>query len=173
MGVRDLRQGRIVDGRRKSGDRVVRPVRLDQHAGLLAASILIVTRVRAVRSADFDQLAAGRLHDVGHAKRTADLDQLSARDDCLLARSQRFQRQQHRGRVVIDDGSGFRAGELAQQPFDNLIALATAAALEVVLQRGVAAHGVSDRVDRLVGQQRTAQIRMNHRAGQVEYRPHS
>jgi len=59
----------------------------------------------AVRGADLDQFAAGRLHDVRHAEGAADLDQLAARDQGLPASHPRLQRKQDGGSIVVDYGS--------------------------------------------------------------------
>jgi hypothetical protein len=72
-------------------------------AGLGADGLLAVPEVRAVGGPHLHETYAGARHDVGQPERAADLDQLAARDDGLLADAEGVEHQQHRGGVVIDD----------------------------------------------------------------------
>ena len=101
----------------------------------------IVLQVRAVGGADLDQLRAGARHDVRHAKRAADLDQLAARHDRLAAFGKRVEHQQHRGGIVVDERGVLRAGQFAEQAAHMIVALAALAADEVELQRDRGPHG--------------------------------
>ena len=130
----------------------------------------IVLEMGAVGGADLDQPGAGAGHDVGHAEGAADLDQLAARDDRLAPLGQGVEHQQHGGGVVVDDGRVLGAGQLAQQAAQMIVALAALAAVEVELERDRVAHGVDRGLDRRLGQQRAAEIGVQHGAGQVEDR---
>jgi hypothetical protein len=66
-------------------DRVVAGMHLHQQRGARPDGFREVLEVGAVGGADLDQLRPGALHDVRHAEGAADLDQLAARDDDLLA----------------------------------------------------------------------------------------
>ena len=118
----------------------------------------------------FPQLAAGAAHDVGHAERTADLDQFAARHDHLASCRQGGQRQQHRGGVVVDQGRGLRAGDPAQQLFDVAVAFATAAGRQVELQAGWLAHHGQHCLDRLRCRPGAPQVGVQHGTGQVQHR---
>jgi hypothetical protein len=64
--------------------------------------------------------------------------------------------------------SRFRAGEAGQPPGNVIVTLAAPAAVEIVFERCRCAHRLGSGDDRLFGQGRTAQIRMQHCAGQIE-----
>src|SRR5437879_53809 len=88
----------------------------------------------AIGGADFAQAAARARHDRGNAERSADFDELAARDDHLLARRERSEHQQYRGGVVVHHRGGLSAGEFGEQRFDMSVAVATRAGCEVVLE---------------------------------------
>ena len=99
---------------------------LHQQRGSRADGFVVILQMRAVRRADFAQPGARAAHDVGNAKRAADLDEFAARHDHFLLRRQRRQHEQHRRRVVVDDGGGFGAGEFADEFVDQVVAVAAA-----------------------------------------------
>ena len=84
-------------------------------AGLGADRALVVRDARAVRRPHLDEPRAGAGQHVRDAEAVADLDQLAARDDHLAPLGERGEREQHRGRVVVDDERGLGAGQVAQQ----------------------------------------------------------
>ena len=86
---------------------------------------------------------------------------------------QAVQRQQHRRRVVVDHGDRLGAGEFADQPGDQVVAVAALAAGQVELQVQRVARGQGDRLDGFVRQQGAAEVGMQHRAGQVEHPPYA
>ena len=165
--MRDARKLRLVDRGGEAGHRVVRRVRLEHQPALRPQRLLEVARVRAVGGADLDQPAARGAHDLGHAERAADLDQLAARDHHLAPRRERLERQQHRRRAVVDHGGRLRAGQLQQQALDDAVAIAALAGRDVVLERGVTAHRVGGRRHRFLGEQRAAEVGVDHRSGEV------
>ncbi len=128
----------------------------------------IVLEMRAVGGADLDQPAAGASHDVGNAEGAANLDQLAARDDDLAASRQRVQRQEHGRGIVVDRGRRLGAGEPRQPRHNVLVALAAGAAREIVFERGRRAHRLDGGLDGFLGEQRAAEVGVQHRAGQVE-----
>ncbi|RCM64869.1 hypothetical protein PA35_02622 [Pseudomonas aeruginosa] len=154
-------------------DAVVAGVHAHQQAAARADGGFVVPGVGAVGGAHLVQAHAGAGHDVGNAEGAADLDQLAARDDPFLARPQAVQRQQHRRRVVVDHGDRLGAGEFADQPGDQVVAVAALAAGQVELQVQRVARGQGDRLDGFVRQQGAAEVGMQHRAGQVEHPPHA
>jgi hypothetical protein len=77
------------------------------------------------------QLGAGARHHVRDAEGPADLHQLAARDQHLLAPRQRVEHQQHRGGIVVDDGRRLGAGEPADLRLDEIVAVAAPPIAEV------------------------------------------
>ena len=88
----------------------------------------------------------------GRRNDAADLDQLAARDDGILAGAEGVEHQQHRAGVVVDDARILGAGQLADQAAHVVVALAARAAADVELQRDGGAHGVGRGRDRALGQ---------------------
>ncbi|HEY3542839.1 MAG TPA: hypothetical protein VGK79_09865 [Gaiellaceae bacterium] len=95
----------------------------------------------------------------------------AARDDHLAAFRERGERQQQRGRVVVDDERRLRAGQPAQQRGGVILPGAAGAAGEVELEIGVAACGLDDLRERLLGERRPAQVRVHEHARRVEHAP--
>ena len=148
-------------------DGVVAGVDLHQQRRARPDRLLEVAQMGAVGCSDLAQFGAGAAHDVGHPEGAADLDQLTARDQHLLARRQGVEQQEDRCRVVVDQGRGLGAGQLAQQGLDDVVAVAASAALQVVFQRAGVARGGDQRRDRFIRQGRAAQVGMQHGAGEV------
>ncbi|MNL20126.1 hypothetical protein D3C87_1413600 [compost metagenome] len=80
------------------------------------------------------QFYPGAGHDVGNAKGAADFDQLASGDDPFLACAKAVEGQQYCGGIVVDHGHGFGTGEFADQAFDQIVAVATFAAVQVEFQ---------------------------------------
>jgi len=100
----------------------------------------------------------------------ADFDKLAARGRHLLAECQAVEHQKHGGCIVVDDGRGLGAGELAEQALDMVVAVAARALGEIVFEVAGARCRERRRLDRLARQRRPAEIGVQHRAGQVEDR---
>jgi hypothetical protein len=107
--------------------------------------------VGAVGGAHFAQHGAGARHDVGDAEGAADFHQLAARDDDFLAQRDGVQHQQHGGGVVVDDGGGFGAGQFQQQVFDQVVAVAALAGVDVPFQVHRPAQGFTTACTALSG----------------------
>ena len=73
--------------------------------------------------------------------------------------------------IVVDHGRVLGAGQLAQQAAQMIVALAALAVGEIELQRDRVAHRRDCRLDGLLGDQRAAEIGVQHRAGEIEHRP--
>ena len=84
--------------------------------------------------------------------------------------AERVEDEQHGGGVVVDDGRVLGAGQLAEKAAHMIVALAAPAAREIELERDGAAHGRDRGLDRRLGEQRAAEIGVQHGAGQVEDR---
>ena len=130
---------------------------------------LVVGRARPVRRPDLDEARARAREHVGDAEAVADLDQLAARDDDLATLGQRCEREQERGRVVVDDERGLGAGEPAQQRREVVLARAARAAREVVLEVRVAGRPRATRSSAACGQRRAAEVRVHEHARRVEH----
>ena len=79
--------------------------------------------------------------------------------------------EQRRRRAVVDRERRLRAGQLAQQPFDVVLARAALAGAEVELEVGVAVRGARHRLARGGGQRCAAEVRVDDDAGRVEHAP--
>ena len=126
-------------------------------------------RARAVRRADLAQPRAGSLEHVGDAEAVADLDQLAARDEHVASFGERGEREQHRGRVVVDDerrprrrsaGRRMSATWSCREP--------RVAGGQVVLEVRVAARDLTDPLERRLGERRAAEVRVHDHAGRVD-----
>src|SRR2546423_11775490 len=84
--------------------------------------------MRAIGGADFDEFRAGTAHHVGNAEAATDFDEFATRDDHLASIRKCVEQQQYRSCVVVDDGCGSRASQLAEQIGDKIVAIATLAA---------------------------------------------
>jgi hypothetical protein len=169
MPAGDLRHPGHVHAAGEAADGVVAAVDLHQHRGARADGVFIIRRMGAVGGAHLHQLRAGAGHDVGDPERAADLHQLAARHHHLAPVGQRIEHQQHRGGVVVDHRRGLGAGQLAQQVFDQLVAVAAGAAAQVELQRHRRGQRAHHRLQRLLGQRRPPQVGVQHGAGEVEH----
>ena len=100
----------------KALDAIVGRMNLENHGRIGRNGTLVIGQVCSVGGANLDKLGARRLHNVGNAEATADLDELAAAHDDLFARGMGGQHQQHRGGIVVDDerilGTGKRADQL-------------------------------------------------------------
>ena len=114
--------------------------------------------------------APARTHDLRHAECAADLDKLAARNNCPAALGQGVEHDEDRGGVIVDDGCVLRAGELPQQSAHDVIAIAAAATCEIEFQCDRVAHRRNRRLDRRLGKECAAQIRMQNRSREIEHR---
>jgi len=133
---------------------------------------LVVTGVGAVGGADFNELHPGAGHDVGNAKRPADFDQFAPGDDAFLACAQTVEGQQHGGGIVVDHRHRFGAGQFADQAFDQIVTVAALAAVQVEFQIERIARRQLHSVYRLLGQQRSPEVGVQHGASEVEHPAH-
>ena len=155
----------------EAADGVVAGVDLHQQGGARTQGCGVIREVGAIGGAHFDELGARAPHDVGKPERAADLDELPARDQHLAPIREHAQHQQHGGRVVVHDHGRFGAGELAQQLLDQRITLATPAGFQIELQIYRRGQRLRHGTHGLLGQQRAAEIGVQHRTGEIEHRP--
>ncbi len=119
------------------------------------------------------QLHAGAGHDVRDAEGTTYLDQLATGNDAFLACAEAVQGQQHGGGVVVDHGDRLGAGQLADQSFDEVVAIAALAGGEIEFQVERVARRKGDRLDGFIRQQGATEVGVQHRAGEVEHSAHA
>ena len=124
----------------------------------------------AVGRADLDEPGAGARHDLRHAEDAADLDEFAARHDGLAAVGQRIEAQEHGGGIVVDDRRVLGARQRAQQAPDVVVTLPAFAGFQVELERDRIPHGGDGRFDCGLGERRSPEIGVQHRAAQVEQR---
>src|SRR5207253_10669743 len=84
--------------RDETGDLEVARVHAEDRAGPLADRGRVIARVRAVRRAHLDELRSRATEHIGNAEAAADLNELAARHDDLLARGKRGESEEDRRR---------------------------------------------------------------------------
>ncbi len=173
MGVGDAGQLGGGDAGGKALHAVVAGVYAHQEPGARVDGRFVILGMGAVGGADFMQLHAGAGHDVRDAEGAADFDQFAAGNDALPAGAEAVQGQQHGGGVVVHHGDRLGAGQLADQPFDEVVAVAALAGGQVEFQVERVARREGDCLDCLIRQQGAAEVGMQHRAGQVEHAAYS
>ena len=163
--VRQIARAHLLDETR---DAEVARVHLDEQARALVDRALVVRAPRAVRRAHLDQLRVRARHDVGHAERAADLDQLAARHDRLAPAGEGLEHEQHRAGAVVDADAGFRAGDAHEEIAQVVVALVALVRLAVDLEDAVAASRLGHRRRHLGMHGRAAETRVEHDAGRVD-----
>ena len=147
----------------------VRGVHAQEERRLGRDGALVVGDAGLVRRPDLDETGAALPQHVGDAERPADLDQLPPGDDDLATGGQRGQHQEHRRGVVVDHHGGRRARQTCQQVADVVVARATGAGFQIVLQvRGVPGR-LDDAGQSRLGQHRTTQVGVDDHARRVQH----
>jgi hypothetical protein len=164
---RELLEPRLL---READDAEVGLVHAQEQRRLGADRPFVVGGAGPVRRPDLDEPRARAGEHVRDPEAVADLDQLAARDDHLAAFRERGEREQQRGRVVVDDDRRLRSREPAQQRRQVVLARAARAGGEVVLEVRVAARG-RDALERRRGERGAAEVRVHDDAGRVEHAP--
>ena len=154
---------------READHAVVRRMHLQDRGGRVLQGGLVVGDTCAVRRSDLDQACAGGTHDVGDPELAADLDQLAARDEHLLALGEHGQRKHERRRTVVHDERGLGIGDRAQEELTARPAGSTVAGGAVDLEVGVVGGRSADGIDRTVGQRRAAEVRVEDDARGVDH----
>ena len=133
----------------KTLDAIVGRMDLKDHRRIGRDGALVVRQVRAVGGPDLDELGARGLHNVGDTEAAADLDQLAAADDDLLACGMCRQHQQHGGRVIVNDQRVLGTGKRADELRGVLLARPARTGVDAVLERAIPArnlgHGLGGR----------------------------
>ncbi len=162
---------RSVDLRGETLDAVVRGVDLQHKPGLRRRSRRH-SPCRCVRLVVPTSTSRAPARAMMSGMRNAPPISISSPRETIASRPlrQRVEHEQHRGGVVVDDRRVLGAGELAQQRAHMIVALAALAGVEVEFQRNGRAHGRDRRLDRRLGEQRAAEIGVQHRAGEIEHR---
>ena len=148
----------------------VRLVHAQQHGGVRAGRPLVVGGAGAVRRPHLDEAGARAREHVRDAEAVADLDQLAAGHEHLAAFGERREREQHGGRVVVDDERGLGARQPAEDPRDVILARAAPSLGEVVLEVRVAAADLVHAFERGRRERCATEIRVRDDAGRVDGR---
>ncbi len=167
----DARNLCFIDRSREALHRIIARMHAHQCADSWRDRVAIVLFMRAVGRADFAQAATRALHDIGHAESAADFDEFASRNNDFPARGDTGQCQQHRGCIVVDDSCCLRACQPAQQGFKMRVAIAALSRRKIEFEVRRATRDGGDRVDRLLRQRSAAEVRVQHRAREVEDRP--
>ncbi len=154
-------------------DAEVRLVHPQEERRIRADRALVVRGPGAIRRAYLDEAGTRAREDVRDAEAVPDLDQLPARDDDLPALRQGRERKQHRRGVVVDDERGLGARERAQERREVVLPRATLPRVEVVLERRVPAAHLDHTGERLVGERRPPEVRVDEDARGVQHAPQS
>ena len=154
----------------EADDAVIAGMHTHEGRSLSRDGVLVILEVRAIGRADFDEPGLALGHDFRQPERTADLDQLAARDDDLLLRRQRCEHQHRGGRIIVDDCSRFRAGKLREDILDEFVTLDPLAALAIDGERRVTFQFSQHRIDDTAGENRPSQARMQDDAGRIDRR---
>ena len=166
----------------ESGDLKIGAMHAQQQPGLFIDRPLVVGHPGAVGGAYFAQGGVRLRHDVRDAERSADLDQLSARDDDFSALGQGVERQQDGGCVVVDDDGGdvlCGAGavtreawiqQLAKEPIHVDVALAPVSRFYIELEVGVAGGGIANVFQRGFRERGTSQVGVQDDTGRIDDR---
>jgi hypothetical protein len=141
--------------------------------GPVAESALVVLNPRAVGRSDFHEARARAGEHVGDPEPVADLDELAARDEHIPALGQSGDCQEDRRGVVVDDERGLRTGQLAEQRSDVVLARPARAFVQVVFEVGVAGRRLAHALERLLGQRRATEVRVDDDTCRVEDAPQS
>ena len=141
---------------------------LHEETGLRADGATVVVEVGAVRRAYLAEPCTTQRHHVGHAEAATDLDQLAARDDDLAARRERCDREQDRGRVVVDHQRRLGSGEGTQVVRDQGIPITAPASGQVELEVDGATRGDVECLNGGLGERRPAEVGVQHDAGRVD-----
>ena len=125
----------------------------------------------SIRGADLDHTCTRKAHDLRHSKSAADLDQLAAGNDDLLAPRQCRQHQEHRGGAIVDNRGGLGAGQVPQQLAEQVMAPASPAGQRIEFDGRVRARHAGDGFRRGPRQRSPAEVGMENHSGGIHDRP--
>ena len=144
---------------------------LEEQRGAGTDGAHVILQMRAIRRPHLAQDGAAAHHDVGDPELAADLDELAAGDDDLLAVGQGFERQQNGCRVVVDDQRVLGAGQSPQQLLDVRVPRAALLGDEIEFEVGVAFGDAGHALEGERAERRAAEIGVEHDASCVDHRP--
>ena len=152
----------------ESGDLEIRWVDAEEHARFFGDGVFVVGEARAIGGADFAERGAALRHDFGDAEAVADFDELAARDEDFAVARERCENEEHGGGAIVDDDSGFGAGEALEHTRGVDVALAARAGFEVVLEIRILRGGAAEFFDGGFGERRATEIGVQDDAGGVD-----
>ena len=145
---------------------------LHQKRRALACCRAVVGAASAIRRSHLAQHDAGAFHHVGHAKRPADLDQLSAAHDhfvALPAHEVRVEQQIDRGGAVVHNDAGLGTGHAPEQIGEPVVALVALPRLAIDLEDAVRTGDRPHRRRSFRVQGRTSKSSVQHDARGVDH----
>src|SRR6266498_4796535 len=147
---------------------IVARMDLQDQRGLRVDGPVIVVSARAIRGPNLDQLRPGSGHDLGQAKLSTDLDQLSPRDQDFLLLRQCCQGQEQRSRVVVHNQRILRSGERDEESLRVGGAASPRARLPFHLEVRVGPPGQRGGVGRPLRERRASQPRVQDHSGCID-----
>ncbi len=84
----------------------------ENRSGVFGYSIDVVAWVRFISGSDLNEICPAESHHIRQAKRPADFDKLTARDDDFFAVGNGIEHNAGCGGIIIDYRSSFRTGKL-------------------------------------------------------------
>ena len=156
--------------RDETRDLEVARVHAEDRAGPLADRGRVIARVRAVRRAHLDELRSRATEHIRNAEAAADLDQLAARHDDLLARGKRGESEEDRRGVVVHHDRVLRRCEVGEEASGVSVAFAALSGDEVVLD-AYGAGGRGDCRERSRRERRAPEVRLQDDSRRVDDAP--
>jgi len=141
----------------------------EKHARFFGDGVFVVCEARAICGADFTERGAALLHDFGDAEAVADFDEFAARDEDFAVTREGGESEKDGGGTIVDDDSGFGAGEAFEEMRGVDVALAAGTELEVVFEIRILRGGAAEFFDGGLGERGAAEIGVKDDAGGVDH----
>ena len=155
----------------KTDNPVIAGVCLKESAGLLVQLAFVIRKTCAVCRPYLAEDGSALLTDVRNPEGSADLDQLPAGNQNLLAAGKCRQRKKNSGRIIVDHHGVLCPAEFPQNLRHMIMARPSASGVQTVFQIRVASGCSLHRLQRPVGQGRPSQVCVKDDAGSVYHRP--
>ena len=138
------------------------------HCGLFINCLLVVRKVCSVCCSHFAQATTGAFHDIWDSERPSNFNQLSSRNDDVLAFRKRIKNQHYRCCIIVDHRRCLSSGQVSKQLFKVCISVTSAARLQIIFDIDITQGSDFHGRNRFDGQPGSPQIGMDHRAREIE-----